>query len=235
MFHRRLFLVSGAAALGVPLSGCGGLPALPGLLGEAEPAPRRPATRTLAKPDYANVYGEFPGEPFPIPPAPWRDIDPRFLRQTVEYPWNEPPGSIVVDPAGYHLFFVESPRVATRYGVGVGREGFGWSGQARVNMKRNWPDWVPPAEMVARSPEIRADLEQTPRGLGVRGGLRSPLGARALYLFGEGRDLGYRIHGTTEPTTVGQNVSSGCVRMINQDIVHLFTRASVGTPVTVLA
>lgn len=105
--------------------------------------------------------------------------------------------------------------------MGVGREGFGWSGEAHVNMKRNWPDWIPPREMIERSPEIVAQLERTSRGLGVPGGQRSPLGARAMYLFGDGRDLGYRIHGTTEPETVGTNVSSGCIRMINQD---MFTR-----------
>ena len=147
---------------------------------------------------------------------------------------NEPPGSIVVDPGSYHLYLVESQGVATRYGVGVGKEGFGWSGSARINMKRDWPDWVPPQEMIERDPQIRAQLEPTPRGLGVRGGPKSPLGARTLYLFGEGRDLGYRIHGTIEPYTVGTNVSSGCIRMINQDIIHLYARVALGTPVTVL-
>ncbi|GAU86263.1 hypothetical protein BIWAKO_06211 [Bosea sp. BIWAKO-01] len=189
----------------------------------------------MARPNYAEVYTDYPGERFTVQTVDYRKIDPGYLRQTVELSRDETPGSIIVDPASYHLYFVETPRVATRYGVGVGREGFGWSGLARVNMKRDWPDWVPPREMIEREPAIKAQLEKTSRGLGVRGGPNSPLGARTLYLFGEGRDLGYRIHGTLEPYSVGTNVSSGCIRMINQDIVHLYARVAPGTPVTVLA
>ncbi len=232
MFTRRIFSFS-LLTLGVScLPGCNALRSLPGDGGFG--ASGRGLTRTLARPDYAAIYAPYPGERFAIPAVDYRRIDPRFLRQTVAYPWEEPVGSVVVDPAAYHLYFVEAPGRATRYGVGVGREGFGWSGPARINMKRDWPDWVPPGEMIARDPEIRARLEPTPRGLGVKGGPLSPLGARAMYLFGEGRDLGYRIHGTLEPLTVGSNVSSGCIRMINQDIVHVYTRAALGTPVTVL-
>ncbi len=202
------------------------------------PAPARPelAANTLARPDYHAVYGEYPGEPYAIRAFEYEEIDPRWLRQTVEWKGAEPPGSIIVDPANKHLYFTESPGKATRYGVGVGREGFSWNGRAQINLKRNWPDWIPPKEMVQRQPEIAATLEKTPRGLGVPGGPKSPLGARAMYLFsdGGGHDLGYRIHGTTEPETIGTNVSLGCIRMVNQDIVHLYTRASVGTKVTVL-
>jgi len=231
MFNRRTFIFSGLSLGAINLAGCGGQ--------GYEPAPGfsssgRDADRTIAKPNYADTYQAYDGERFPIPMIDYQSIDPRYLRQTVAFSRNQPVGSIVVDPGSYHLYFVEAPGRATRYGVGVGREGFGWSGQAHVNMKRDWPDWVPPREMVERDPEIRARLEMTPRGLGVRGGPTSPLGARAMYLFGEGRDLGYRIHGTLEPYTVGTNVSSGCIRMINQDIVHLYTRAAIGTPVTVL-
>lgn len=237
MTSRRSFF--SAAALGVAslgalsLGGCatGLMPAPADDLAR----PRRPLTRTRARPDYRATYAAYPGEKFPIPAVHYEAIDPRFLRQTVDFPWHEPVGSIVVDPGAYHLYFVEGPGEATRYGVGVGKEGFGWAGQARVNMKRDWPDWIPPREMIERDPAIRAQLQQTPRGMGVPGGAKSPLGARAMYLFGEGRDLGYRIHGTLEPETVGSNVSSGCIRMINQDIVHLYTRAALGTPVTVLA
>jgi lipoprotein-anchoring transpeptidase ErfK/SrfK len=197
-------------------------------------ASRGRSSRTIQRPNYAEVYTSYPGERFPISAVDYTRIDPRYLRQTVEFPWQEPPGSLVVDPNSYHLYYVESPGIATRYGVGVGREGFGWSGPARVNMKRDWADWVPPREMIEREPGIRAQLEPTPRGLGIRGGPRNPLGARTMYLFGEGRDLGYRIHGTFEPETVGSNVSSGCIRMINQDIAHLYGRVALGTPVTVL-
>ncbi|MDJ0449324.1 L,D-transpeptidase [Methylocystis sp. JR02] len=232
MFSRRIFSFSILSLGASGLAGC--FAPRPFAEGGAS-APGRELTRTLSRPNYAATYGPYPGERFAVPAVNYQNIDPRFLRQTVDYPWEEPVGSVVVDPGAYHLYFVEAPGRATRYGVGVGREGFGWSGPARINMKRDWPDWVPPREMIARDPEIRARLEPTSRGLGVRGGPLSPLGARAMYLFGEGRDLGYRIHGTLEPETVGSNVSSGCIRMVNQDIVHLYTRAAIGTPVTVLS
>jgi lipoprotein-anchoring transpeptidase ErfK/SrfK len=237
MLTRRSFTFPALSLTAAGLAGCGSrtIVALPEF-GKSPIAqsPQGLVTRTLARPNYAEIYADYPGERFPISAIDYQRIDPRFLRQTVAFPRDDKPGSIVVDPAGYHLYFVESPRVATQYGVGVGREGFGWSGAARINMKRDWADWVPPPEMIARDPEIRAQLEQTPRGLGVRGGSKSPLGARTMYLFGEGRDLGYRIHGTFEPYTVGTNVSSGCIRMINQDIAHLYARVALGTPVTVL-
>ena len=190
---------------------------------------------SIGRLDYAAVYGDYRGEAFPITAFDYRQIDGRYLRQEVVYPGPEPAGSIVVDPVARQLYFVEAGKRATRYGVGVGREGFAWSGRAQINMKRNWPDWIPPGEMVARSPEIQSQLVRTARGMGVPGGSRSPLGSRAMYLFGDGRDLGYRIHGTLEPETIGTEVSSGCIRMINQDIVHLYARAPLGTKVVVLA
>jgi lipoprotein-anchoring transpeptidase ErfK/SrfK len=236
MYNRRTF-VSGLSlsALGLSALGFAGCSSLGDAPEPGFTSGRRDTDRTLARPDYAETYQSFAGENFPVEAVDYRSIDPRYLRQTVEFSRAQPVGSIVVDPGSYHLYCVDAPGRATRYGVGVGREGFGWSGLAHINMKRDWPDWVPPREMVERDPEIRARLEPTPRGLGVRGGPKSPLGARAMYLFGEGRDLGYRIHGTLEPLTVGSNVSSGCIRMINQDIVHLYTRAAIGTQVNVLA
>ena len=233
MITRRFLCASGLASLA---AGCTSLDGI----SDFDERPKRPArphfqTRTVHRPNYREVYGPISSESTPILPFNYSVLDPRFLRQTVTFPTNEPIGTIFVDPGDYHLYFVEARGHATRYGVGVGKEGFGWNGRAKINMKRDWPDWVPPAEMVARSPEIRAQLEQTPRGMGVRGGPRSPLGARAMYLFGPHGDLGYRIHGTTEPDTIGSNVSSGCIRMINQDIIHLYSRAAIGTPVIVLA
>ncbi len=238
MNSRRWFCSASAAAA---LAGCSSQsPLVPDLTpspapGVAPSGPEKPLTRTLSRPDYSAVYGDYPGERFPIAAFDYRQVEPRYLRQTVEYPGPERTGTVVVDPGSRHLYFVEAPGQATRYGVGVGREGFLWSGNAQINMKRDWPDWIPPHEMVVRQPEIVAQLEKTPRGLGVPGGSRSPLGARAMYLFGDGRDLGYRIHGTTEPETIGTNVSSGCIRMVNQDIAHLYTRAQIGTRVVVLA
>ncbi len=246
MFTRRIVSFGGFSAFASLLAGCAGsesfMPDASGPSGasassvaDAEAVGARPLTRTLARPDYKAVYNEYPGEKFPVLAFDYTQVPQRYLRQTVQFPWAEPVGSIVVDPRARHLYFVEEPGKATRYGVGVGRDGFLWSGEAQIQFKRDWPDWVPPREMVERDPDIKAELEPTPRGLGVRGGTRSPLGARAMYLFRDRQDLGYRIHGTTEPETIGSRVSSGCVRMVNQDIAHLYTRAQAGTHVTVLA
>jgi lipoprotein-anchoring transpeptidase ErfK/SrfK len=233
MLTRRCFALSATSSAAAALAGCGtgsilGLP-------DIGPSARSLTTRTLKRANSAEVYASYPGERFPVPAIDFKKIDLGYLRQTVGFSGPQTPGSIIVDTASYHLYFVETPGVATRYGVGVGREGFGWSGSARINMKRDWPDWVPPQEMIERDPKIKADLEKTPRGLGVLGGAKNPLGARALYLFDDDGDVGYRIHGTLEPYTVGTNVSSGCVRMINQDIIHLYARVAMGTAVTVLA
>nr|WP_246505039.1 L,D-transpeptidase [Microvirga antarctica] len=231
---RRLFL---SAGLATSLAGCSStsatMPAFGGLFGTSGPG-RGLSGKTLSKPNYAVVYARDTTEPFPVRAFDYAQVDQAFLRQEVEYLGSEDPGSIVVDPGARQLYFIEARDRATRYGVGVGREGFGWSGPAQINMRRTWPDWVPPKEMVARDPAIRAQLVSTSRGLGVPGGSKSPLGARAMYLFADG-DTGYRIHGTTEPETIGTNVSSGCVRMVNQDVIHLYQRAPEGTKVVVLA
>ena len=190
--------------------------------------------RTLSRPDYARIYARLDGERHPVPAFRYAALDPDVLRREVAYTGPGEPGTLVVDPKACALYHVGRGRTATRYGVGVGRDGFVWSGEARINMKRDWPDWVPPREMVARDPGIRAQLVDTPRGLGVPGGPRSPLGARAMYLFADG-DTGYRIHGTTEPETIGTHVSSGCIRMVNQDVIHLYHRTSEGARVLVLA
>ena len=161
-------------------------------------------------------------------------IDPRFLRQEVAYDAKHPPGTIVVDPGNHFLYHVQAGGRATRYGVGVGGEGFGWSGTATVHEKHEWPDWYPTKEILQRKPEIRAHLVDLPSGLGMPGGPDNPLGARALYLWQGKKDTLYRIHGTNEPSTIGQSVSSGCIRMINEEVVDLYAATSVGTKVVVL-
>jgi lipoprotein-anchoring transpeptidase ErfK/SrfK len=123
---------------------------------------------------------------------------------------------------------------ATRYGVGVGRSGFGWSGTASIEDKQEWPDWYPPKEMLARQPELMDHMAPLPGGVGMPGGPGNPLGARALYLWQGRKDTLYRIHGTVEPWTIGTNVSSGCIRMINQDVIDLYERTPLGTKVVVL-
>jgi lipoprotein-anchoring transpeptidase ErfK/SrfK len=163
------------------------------------------------------VYGAPQAEPGRIA----REVGPEYRRQEVEFPGPQRPGTIVIDTSGKHLYLVQPGHRALRYGIGVGRPGFAWSGLKTVSRKAEWPDWTPPAEMIARRPDL-------PRHMA--GGPENPLGARALYL---GSSL-YRIHGTNEPNTIGQSVSSGCIRMMNDDVVDLYERVPVGTRVEVL-
>jgi lipoprotein-anchoring transpeptidase ErfK/SrfK len=196
---------------------------------------QRPRLSPDAARQYAGMYAEVLGEPFPVPAVDLSQIDPAFLRQEVEHFSVEPPGTIIVDPYARYLYHLHPGGRATRYGVGVGRQGFGWSGVASINSKQEWPDWYPPLEMVERQPEIAVQLVDLRSGRGVAGGVTNPLGCRALYLWQDNKDTLYRIHGTFEPWTIGTNVSSGCIRMINQDVIHLYQRTPVGTNVVVLA
>jgi lipoprotein-anchoring transpeptidase ErfK/SrfK len=209
----------------------------PELLAPAEPA--RPGVQArpadpAALSRYAGLYGGISGEPFPIPAVDLSQIDSQFLRRTVSYPTSEPPGTVVIDPANHFLYLVQDGGQAIRYGVGVGREGFGWSGIANVREKREWPDWYPPKEMIQRQPELRRHLSELQSGVGMSGGPRNPLGARALYLWQGNKDTLFRIHGTVEPWTIGSSVSSGCIRMINQDVIDLYQRAPINAKVVVL-
>jgi lipoprotein-anchoring transpeptidase ErfK/SrfK len=164
-----------------------------------------------------------------------RTADPAYARTVVSSPFRQPPGTIIVDPGNHFLYLVQNDGQAMRYGVGVGGEGFGWSGTATIHTKQEWPDWYPPAEMLERKPEIREHMVQLQSGLGMKGGPENPLGARALYLWQGNKDTLYRIHGTNEPWTIGQNVSSGCIRLTNDDVTDLYARAPVGAKVVVLA
>lgn len=179
-------------------------------------------------PYYASMYGPIDDDRFPVAAVDLGEIDPEFLRREVSYRTSEQPGTIVVDPANHFLYLVRDGGKAIRYGVGVGREGFGWSGAATIDRKAAWPTWTPPAEMVARDPKA------APWAKGMPGGPDNPLGARALYLYQNGRDTIYRIHGTNEPWTIGQSLSSGCIRMLNQDVINLYNRVPLGTKTVVL-
>lgn len=161
-------------------------------------------------------------------------INPAFLRAKVVYETPEAPGTIIVDPRARYLYHVENDGMATRYGVGVGRAGFSWSGVATIEDKQVWPDWYPPKEMLDRQPDLLNQMSTLRSGIGMRGGPGNPLGARALYLWKNNRDTLFRIHGTFEPWTIGKTVSSGCIRMINQDVMDLYGRIPVGTKVVVL-
>ncbi len=157
----------------------------------------------------------------PTAAMPSRRVNPRFERQEVDYDGRHPAGSIIVDTPSRYLYLVLGNGRAMRYGIGVGRPGFEWAGVKSVTRKAEWPDWRPPAEMLKRRPDLPTFM---------KGGPDNPLGARALYL---GSSL-YRIHGTNEPWTIGQNVSSGCIRMMNDDVADLYNRVNVGTRVVVI-
>ena len=160
---------------------------------------------------------------------PSRPLDPQFQAQVVSFTTEEAAGTIVVDSANKFLYFVLEDDMAIRYGVGVGREGFGWSGTVQVGAKsQEWPTWTPPPEMIERRPEL------VKYAGGMPGGPDNPLGARALYLFDGNRDTMFRIHGTNEPWSIGGNVSSGCIRMLNEHVTELARMVEVGAKVVVM-
>jgi lipoprotein-anchoring transpeptidase ErfK/SrfK len=230
---RRIFLAGGGLATALGLAGCNTTngPASGGqLMGAAEPGLSDEGGDNSR---YRALYGSV-SDKFPIPGLKPGIIPPAFWRSDVSYSSNEPAGTIVVDPHSHYLYHVKGNGRATRYGVGVGREGFGWKGAATINSKQEWPDWYPPKEMIERQPEIHKVVSKLQSGLGVPGGLHNPLGARAMYLWQNNKDTLFRIHGTLEPWTIGKNVSSGCIRMVNQDVIHLYSEVAVGTRVLVL-
>lgn len=155
----------------------------------------------------------------------WKKIKPKWQRQLVKYKSIEPIGSVVVDTQNHFLYVVFENETALRYGVGVGRDGFRWFGRARIDRKAMWPRWVPPPEMRKRQPDLPEYID---------GGQDNPLGPRAMYLYRQGNDLGYRLHGTMEPWSIGSNVSSGCIRMFSEDVIDLYQRCPIGTRVLVL-
>lgn len=184
----------------------------------------------------AALAGSLGAGIFGCTPAPELTLqaDPAFARKVVTYPSPDPPGTIVVDPGSHFLYLVQGGGQAVRYGVGVGAEGFAWSGVATIHSKQEWPDWYPPTEMLARKPELKEHMVQLRSGIGMPGGPDNPIGARAMYLWQGNKDTLYRIHGTNDPTTIG-HISSGCIRLTNEDVVDLYNRTPIGTKVVVLA
>ena len=186
----------------------------------------------------AEMYASRVDDGFVLPAIPYERLDPRFRRQIVPDPTGEPADTVVVDTANHFLYFVRPDRQAVRYGVGLGKEGFAWSGRAIVEWKQHWPRWFPPEEMIARRPELaKYKAIQVPgknewEG-GQPGGLENPLGARAMYLFQDGKDTLFRLHGSPEWDSIGKSVSSGCVRLINQDVIDLYDRVPEKAPVLV--
>lgn len=228
LFTRRSLIATATSAAAVGLAGCS--TTRQAVVYQDRPvAPQEPEYAGYGI-DASALYAEKPDEQFPLPAIPYRKIKPQFYRQMVDDPTGEAPGTLVVDTGNHFLYLTYPGGKAMRYGVGLGRAGFAWAGRGVIQYKRQWPRWVPPEEMIARQPELAkygADMGGMPPGLD------NPLGARALYIFKDGEDTLYRVHGSPEWWTIGQSVSSGCVRMINQDVVDLFGRVRNRTPILV--
>jgi lipoprotein-anchoring transpeptidase ErfK/SrfK len=186
------------------------------------------ATQPLPKAD-ENVYVATMDSGIAIPALPVEEIPASHRRQVVAYETDQPVGTVIINPSTRLLYYVVGKDKAVRYGIAVGRAGFEWSGEAIVADKKPWPTWTPPPEMIARDPAKFAKWEK-----GQPGGPTNPLGARAIYLTSGGKDYGYRIHGTPEWKSIGRNASSGCIRMINQDVIDLYGRLQGGEKVIVL-
>jgi lipoprotein-anchoring transpeptidase ErfK/SrfK len=195
---------------------------------EGLPTATTPAAKAPAVPAAEQIYTSSMDNGFQVPAVPLEKLPEGWRRQVVDYPNEEVPGTIIVAPGQKHLYYIVDGRRAIRYGIAVGRAGFEWAGEANVDVVRPWPTWTPPPEMIERKPEL-AQWEK-----GQPGGPTNPLGARAIYLLSNGRDYGYRIHGTPDWWSIGSNASSGCIRMINQDVLDLAARVQPGAKVVVL-
>ena len=186
-------------------------------------------TGSLISPQYLAMYAAAENEPYPVAAVDLSEINPDFLRREVAFDTREHPGTIVVDPNARYAYLVLPQGRALRYGVGVGKEeAFNFQGEAIIARKAEWPRWTPTPNMIRREPE-----RYGPYAGGMSGGPDNPLGARALYLYRNGRDTFYRLHGTNDPSSIGTMVSSGCVRLLNQDIIDLHRRVPVNTKVVV--
>ncbi|MGV3550207.1 L,D-transpeptidase [Rhizobium sp.] len=183
---------------------------------------------TTGKNDRAN-YSARPDETHPMPEMKLANIKPELRRTEVEYSTTQAAGTIVVDTPARRLYFILGGGRAIRYGIGVGRAGLALRGNAYVGRKAEWPTWTPTANMIRRDPDKNLKYAG-----GLEGGLNNPLGARAIYLYRGGNDTMFRIHGTNQPNSIGLAVSSGCVRMLNHDVIDLYGRVGVGAKVFVI-
>ncbi len=210
LLNRRSFLFGSAVSLGaLGLAGC--------------------ASDAMSRAEAEKLYALAPDEKFPIPAVDLSKLDPKYYRRTVRYDSDEAAGTIIVDPKNYYVYRLEGEGNATRYGANVGREGFLWSGDAYVGRKAEWPVWTPPKEMIQRQPEAAKYAG------GMPGGLDNPLGARTLYLYQNGAYTLYTIYSTSDPETIGTNITSGCTGLLSQDMIDLYSRTPVKTKVVVLA
>ncbi|MEO0618773.1 MAG: L,D-transpeptidase [Pseudomonadota bacterium] len=188
-------------------------------------------TASLAPDAAERMYAGVSNERFAIPPVKLSRLDQRFVRREVAYTTTERPGTVIVDTREFYLYHVGRGGRAMRYGVGLGRQGFEWSGRGTIAWKRKWPTWTPPNEMIAREPRLKP---YSAANGGMKPGLRNPLGARALYIYQNGEDTLYRLHGTRSARSIGKAVSSGCVRLLNQDVIHLYDRVKPGSKILVV-
>ena len=218
---RRAFLAGSAGLAAAGLSACSGLSIGSRTFDFGDILPPQ------VSPEYVNMYAALRDEPYPVPAVNLNKLRPSMVRREVDDPTGERPGTIVVETAERHLYLVLADGRALRYGIGVGRDGFRWSGRAVVGRKAQWPTWTPTSAMMDRQPETREFAGGMPPGI------NNPLGARALYIYRDGQDTFYRLHGTHEVWSIGQAVSSGCVRLLNQDVIDLYRRCPVGTPILV--
>lgn len=215
---RRAFIGTAGSFGLLAVAGCTTTPVEPQPQPRPDPVPRNA------------LYPALPDEKFPIPAVKPGQLKRKFQRRQVRYSTDEKPGTVIVDTGKFYLYHVEPGGTAMRYGVGLGRAGFEWSGRARIAWKRKWPTWTPPEEMIEREPELR---KWSADNGGMPPGLLNPLGSRALYIFQGKRDTLYRLHGTPEVSTIGKAVSSGCVRLVNQDVIDLYDRVRSGSPIVV--
>jgi lipoprotein-anchoring transpeptidase ErfK/SrfK len=209
LLNRRSFLLGSAVGLGaLGLAGC--------------------ASDSMSLAEAQALYAPAPDEKFPIPAVDVSKIDQKYYRRKVRYDTKETTGTIIVDPSNYYVYRVEDEGYATRYGANVGRQGFLWSGDAYVGRKAEWPVWTPPKEMIQRQPEAAKYAG------GMPAGLDNPLGARTLYLYQNGVYTLYTIYSTSDPETIGTNITSGCTGLLSQDMIDLYSRTPVKTKVVVL-
>ncbi|GLI93294.1 L,D-transpeptidase [Methylocystis echinoides] len=240
MSRQFIQVMMAATVAGGTLAGCASTQTSQPVIAAAPPPPPVAAAAPPSHladaggPPPSSFYAETRDAGFTVPGVKAGQVDQAFLRRNVAYATKEPPGTIVIDPVNHYLYHVEEGGRATRYGVGVGREGFAWSGDATIKSKQEWPDWYPPKEMIERRPDLKKQLTELQSGLGMHGGPGNPLGARAMYLWQGDKDTLFRIHGTNEPWTIGQSQSSGCIRMVNQDVMDLYEKTPAGTRVVVL-
>lgn len=211
LISRRLFVIGAPLALGACVTS----------------QTQQPPSLGLS-PQVEAMYGPVDGEPFAVDGVDLSEVDPRFLRQEVAYSGPYNPGTIVIDIDERYLYLVEKGGRAMRYGVGVGKQGYSFKGWATIKRKEKWPHWTPTDNMVRLQP-----ARYGPYRAGLPGGETNPLGPRALYLYEGDRDTLFRIHGTIEPWSIGKQVSSGCIRLLNQDIIDLYDRVPLGTRVIV--